>query len=97
VTRPEPVEVVGESIDSSEQIATSTQQFGPEGRQLDRTRATGSVEHPLTNSPFERGDLLTHCRLGVTEPFRSPSKRPFASDCIEGEEVSQFEVTERRH
>ena len=93
----EPVEIVGERLDPRQQVATSAQQLGAERRQLDRSGSAGPVEHLLADGALQRSDLLADGRLGVAQPFGSPRERALAGHRIECQEVSEIEVTPRRH
>jgi hypothetical protein len=94
MTRTEPIEIVGERRYPCEEVASTAQELGTEGRELDGTRATRAIEHLLADSALERRDLLADRRLRVAEPLGSTSERPLGGHGVERREMPQFEVTE---
>ena len=70
---------------------------GAERGQHHRTRAARSVEHLVAEDPFQRSDLLADRRLGVAEPVCGPAERALCRDRVEGDQMTQFEVTQVQH
>ena len=93
----EPIEVVGERRHPCEEVASTAEELGTEGRELDGAWATRTIEHLLADRALERGDLLTDRRLRVAETFGCTSERALGRHRVERHEMAQFEVAEGRH
>ena len=97
VAAAESVDVVGDRIDSAQDVACVPEHQLAERCELDGPWTTRAVEQGSTDEALEGRDLLAHRGLRVTETLGRASERAFGGDRVEGDQVSRLELSEGLH
>ena len=87
----------GRRLDLAQDHVGVLHEHPPERRQLDRSGATGSIEHGRPERAFERGDLLADRRLREAEPGGSAAERSRFGDGLHGGEMTEIGTGEQIH
>ena len=85
------------ALDAGEQVAGGVEHLGAERGELDRPGTTGAVEQLAPDHPLEGRDLLADRRLRIAQFLRRAAEGALRRDGVEGDEMADFEVPERRH
>ncbi len=94
VARLEPVDSVAQSFCLRQQIATVLEDHCAQRGDPYRPGPTRPIEHLAADGSLQRGDLLAHRRLGITEPSGRPAEGALVGHGDHRGEVAQLEVHE---